>query len=315
MIIFLAGPDDYRVKEKLKELIFAYQKKYSSSFGLAEFDLEEKNGWEELKNFLGFSSIFVEVKLAIGKNLFQSPYLKKIEEFLINSDLPKNKSSFLILIAKESSSQEIKENFRPFWNWLVQNSVYHRIFKFFPNYQKARAWLLKEIKKRNISIEERALKLLYESFLLDHWRLINELEKIALFKLGKTIKKEDVLELISPEYQPHFFQIFDNFLMQNKDKTIFYFQEALKAGFDPALILNFLINQIRNLIYLLSQQEKNFEGHPYLLKKIKNQLWRWRNKKEKLLEIYQNLALLDRQIKKGVFDYETALEKIFTSFL
>lgn len=313
MIIFLAGPDDYRAKEKLKELISAYQKKHASALGLLELDLEEEKSWEELKNFLNLSSIFVEAKLAIGKNLFQSPHLKKIEAFLKNSDLSKSKSNFLILLAKEAKPQELKEEERPFWHWLWKNSRYREIFEFFPNYQKARAWLLKEVKKRGLLIEESALRFLYENFSSDHWRLINELEKIALFKNGERIKKEDLFQVISSEYQPHFYQIFDSFLAQNKRKALFYLQEALKAGLEPAMIFNSFVNQVRNLILLSSG--KKIEIAPYLLKKIRSQLWRWQNKKEKLLEIYQALAQRDLQIKKGQIDYELALERIFTNFL
>jgi len=311
MVIFLYGPDDYRVNQKLKEIVAEYQKKYGGSLGLTNFDLQERTGFEEMKRFFDISSIFASGKLAVAENVFQSPHLKNIEDFLKKSDILKNKENFLIII--EGDIQELKENKKKFANFLLKKPVCHQAFNFFKNYQEARSWLRQETKKRNIEIEEAALQFLFESFPRDNRRLIKELEKIALYKLNEKIKKEDVFAIASLETSPHFFQIFDSFFEQNKKKTIFYFEEAVKAGLDPALIFNFFVNQIRGAVYLLFDQSKEIELHPYVIRKIQNQLWRWRARGDKLMKIYRDLARVDFQVKTGKIDYASALEKIIVN--
>ena len=49
MIIFLYGPDNYRSKEKLNEIILGYKKVHKSGLNLVNFDCN-KNNFFDLQN-------------------------------------------------------------------------------------------------------------------------------------------------------------------------------------------------------------------------------------------------------------------------
>ncbi|KXB08219.1 hypothetical protein AKJ56_01635, partial [candidate division MSBL1 archaeon SCGC-AAA382N08] len=119
MFITLYGPDSYRRKEKLNELVSSYKSKYKD-IDVMFFDLRENpDSWEEALDFLKQPSMFVEVKLAVVKEVSQverKPWidaLKKYKEskdvFIIISEEKKPNKKFSFLLKKPAQWQEFEE--------------------------------------------------------------------------------------------------------------------------------------------------------------------------------------------------------------
>jgi len=71
MIILIYGPDSYRGRERLNELILEYQKKYPSGINLNRLEAKYIN-WEVLENEMFGLSMFNEKKLIILDNFLRT---------------------------------------------------------------------------------------------------------------------------------------------------------------------------------------------------------------------------------------------------
>lgn len=310
MLIFLYGSDNYRVSQKLKEIISQYQQKHGGFLSFEKFDLKEKGALGKMERFFESQGMFSDKKLAVLESLFQSSQLKDFEKFVKKSNLLLSEDSFLIIF--EGEFEDLKDEKKKLFNWLKKKPVLSQEFKNFSSYFQAKSWLKKETEKNHLNIEDSVIEALFNAFGSDTWRLINELQKISLYQPEKKITKADVLEISVFEAHPNIFKIFDAFFEQNKKKMIFCFEEAIKSGLDAGMIFNLFVGQLRVAVLLTLGQSKEVGAHPFVVQKIKSQLWRF--KKEKLSKLYDELANIDLAVKTGKIDYESALEKIILDF-
>lgn len=310
MIIFLYGPDDYRVSQKLKEIILEYQKKHGGILGCEKFDFKEKNAFDKMKNFFESAAMFSSKKLAVAENALSSSVGEELGELIKKSGLLNSPDNFLIIVEGDTSG--LKEKSKKLLAVLKKKPVVSQEFKNFSSYSQAKPWLKKEAEKNHLNIEDSALAALFEAFAGDTWRLINELKKISLYQPEKKATKADVLEISVFEAHPNIFKIFDAFFERNRKKMIFCFEEAVRSGSDAGMIFNLFIGQLRVALLLALDQAKEVEAHPFVVQKIKLQLWKF--EKEKLAELYDELASVDLAVKTGKIDYEAALEKIILNF-
>ena len=72
MIIFLYGPDGYRLKESVGAVVDSYQKKHKSGMNLYRFDFDYDKNFDELAGAVKSLSFFNEVKLVVVKNIFSA---------------------------------------------------------------------------------------------------------------------------------------------------------------------------------------------------------------------------------------------------
>jgi DNA polymerase III delta subunit len=86
MIIFLYGPDTYRSRQKLNEIIEHYKKIHKSGLNLKYLNLSEKD-LEDFKDEFQSISMFTEKKLlvlegAFTNQNFKENFLKKPKKFI-----------------------------------------------------------------------------------------------------------------------------------------------------------------------------------------------------------------------------------------
>ena len=309
MIYFLSGTDEYRILEKAEEIKEQYHKKYPELFGFEHFELSEKNTFDSFKNFFSSSSMFALQKLAIADDVFQNPEFSKIASFLKKSKLDKDKEKNLILIQTnfDKTKEKLTAEKKDFLNYLKKTATCQN-FSFFKNFSEALPWLKKELKKHDINIDLPALKILFENFANDSYGLINELIKLSLYEPNKKITLNEVKDLSHFYLHPNFFAIYDDFFNGNKKQMIFNIEKSIKSGVDEGQIFNYFIKQIRAAIYILKHQTKKIDLPPFAINKIRQKLLKWPDAQEKMLKIYDQLSKIDWLVKKGVLDYQTALE-------
>lgn len=307
MIIFLYGPDTYRSRQKLNEIIERYKKIRKSGLSLKYYDFKEEN-FQDFKNEFQHTSMFEEKKLAVLNNVFSNIEAK--EKFPEDGEIFQNskntvllyergkinkKDSLFIFLKKQGKSQE----FEPLEGQRLKN------------------WAKKEFAKYKCQIEENALEKLIEFVGNDLWRFSNEIKKLANFK--SEINDKDIELLVKPKIETDIFKTIDFLAAKDKKKALELIKRHLEKGDHPLYLLSMINFQFRNLILIkasgLENQpyfdyplalSKKLKIHPYTIKKTIPQAKKFTF--EELKKIYRKIFQLDLDIKTGRIKPETAID-------
>jgi DNA polymerase-3 subunit delta len=305
MIIFLYGPDTYRSKQKLNEIIEHYKKIHQSGLNLKFFD-EENLNFQSLKDTLFSTPIFKEKKLLVLKNIFSNQnfkenFLKEKERFINSEDI------FLIYEKKEISKDD------PLFQFLKKNSKFQE-FNLLDN-QKLKNWIKEELEKKDAQISPKALEKLIEYVGNNLWRVSNEIKKLVSYKKGEIIQEKDIELLVKPKIETDIFKTINAIAEKKKDKALIFLHQHLEKG-DSPLYLLFMINfQFRYLLIVKEMIEKNIPYYiilnqiklpSFVVRKILEQSKKFTL--QQLKKIYQKIFQKDLQIKTGKIEPETALD-------
>ncbi len=195
MIILLYGPDDYRREQKRKDLIAEFHNKHSG-LGFAQFDLEEEDALGRLEEFARSQSIFEPLKLAYAANAFAAEE-KKLAAIL--KPLLASKSTTVLLSEKNVPPKPLAF-LRPAKGKNGDGALAQEFETL-----KGEAWrkfIRAEAEKKGLNLAPAALELLAQAYGGDSWRLVTELEKLALLS-GRQVEKKD-LEALAVEITPDF---------------------------------------------------------------------------------------------------------------
>jgi len=309
MLIFLYGPDTYRSRQKLNEIIENYKKAHKKGLNLKYFEEEDLN-FEEIQNEIQQTSIIAGKKMLILKNVFsdidfKEKFLKNSKNFISSKDLIlfyeereiSGTNSLLKLLKKSGKSQEFK---------LLEG-------------QNLKNWIKKEFNSYTAKTESLVIEKLINFLGNDSWQLSNEIKKLATYKKNKIIQARDVELLVKPKIDVDIFKTIDAIAEKNKKQALSLLHKHLEKGDSPLYLLSMINFQFRNLIQIKSLVEKNCtyqniqkstKLHPYVVKKS---LWQARSFSfPELKKIYQKIFKADINIKTGRIDPETALDLLIT---
>lgn len=239
MIIFLYGPDSYRRRQKLNEIVEEYRQR---SADIRRFDFGEPENEEEflrLKEFVSNYSIFDNKKLAVIENIFSFEKTKHTVEIL--KDNIDNKDVVLLISEAKKPAKD--------FNFLLKEPILSQEFKILEQAQ-FEFFIRKEAEKRNLNLSNRAISFLAEVFKGDSWGVINELGKLSLLneKNLEINKLQEIIDYFQPLVQQKFFFAVNGILsnLSARQKLInleilFSYQE------EPAKIFNFLASLAKNI--------------------------------------------------------------------
>jgi len=320
MIIFLYGPDTYRSKQKLNEIIDHYKRIHKSGLNLKYFDFK-KDRFEDFRDAFKSFPMFKEKKLMVLKNVFSN---SKIENDFLKFLKELSKSKEIILIYEEEVDEKKslfkhlkKENKSQKFELLEGNSL--------------KNWVKKEFQKYSAQITSEALDLLLNFVGNDLWQMEDEIKKLVNYK-GKSvsapatagegeIKRKDIELLVKPKIETDIFKTIDAIAAKNKRKALFLLKEHLEKGDSPAYLLAMINFQFRNLLMVksyLAEREfypsyanrrilaRKLGMHPFVVEKTLFQARKFQL--EELKKIYQKIFQVDLGIKTGKVDPETALD-------
>src|SRR3989339_214442 len=274
MIYFLYGPDNYRSREKLNEIVLGYKKVHKSGLNFVYFDAKEKR-FDDLQNIFKVAGMFAEKKLVVIKNLFAN---KKFQEDILSVlDGPALGGENIIVIYEEDKVDErlkiFKDLKKPFG--LAQGGqVKCQEFEYLTGAGLAK-WLNLELQKNNVKMDSEVCNLLLNFVGNDLWQLHNEVIKLsnylpaeALAKAGKVITTNDVKLLVKPKIN----------------------------------------NDIFKTIEALTQKNKKQGLHPFVVQKTLPLCNKFTF--EELKNIYQKIFEIDTDIKTGKIDAELAIDML-----
>lgn len=312
MIIFLYGEDSYRSQKKLEEIIEQYKKAHKSGLNLVKLDVKDsKNSFEDFYSNLRVNSMFAEKKLIILNNIFSAPggpasgwqedFLKEIKNLQSLKDV--------IIVLEKEAVDERNKIFK-----VLKKEAKSQEFNFLAGGQLL-SWVDKEFENHNAKIDPMAKNAFLNCTGNNLWLVESEIKKMADFKAGKLIKKEDIELMMRPKIENDIFKTIDAIASKNKKQALVFLHKHIDNGDNVLYLLSMIAYQFRSLLIIkeLSAQGGPVSGwqkksglHPFVIKKnydICRQFSLLQLKK-----IYQKIFLIDFNIKTGKVDPETALD-------
>ena len=127
-------------------------------------------------------------------------------------------------------------------------------------------------KKIKISISQQNINLIVDKCGGDRLNLENELEKIKIYSTKKkTISSEEISKLINLSENHTFYELIDNCLAKNTNKTINILNENNFSNEDCIIILRTFLLKAKKILYLSIEYDKNTSNHKLKFEKIMRQ--------------------------------------------
>jgi len=311
MIYFIYGEDSYRAKKKLEEIILGYKKVHKSGLNLIYVDAGDPSagsgqGFGDFYSNFKISSMFAEKKLIVLKNIFAEKKFQ--EDFLENIKSIEELEDIVVVYEEGQPDQRTK---------IFKELQKHAKCQEFNYLQPAllRKWVVSEFDMSKVKINPDALDLLISFVGNDLWQMANEVKKLSNYKVGGTVKKEDIELLVKQNAESDIFKTIDALASKNKKLALSLIHKHLDAGDAPLYLLSMVAYQFRNFLIIKELQEKNTPYglmakktglHPFVVQKsyyLCNQFSFLQLKK-----IYQKIFQIDLDIKTGKVDPEMALD-------
>jgi len=304
MLILLYGEDNYRLRQKLKEIKESYQAKHKSGLSLAFFR-EGESDLDKIREKVEAVSMFDEKKLIVLEDLFQNKDFREDFFNYAKERKLKDDEDVVIVVCHEDklAVSRIKNKFSMIEEFSLLSGP------------ALTSWAKKEFKKNEAEINSEAFKKLIAYVGNDLWRLSGEINKLVNYRGGEEIKEEDIDLLVKANLDANIFKTLDALAQRDKKTALWLIHEHLERGDNEMYLLSMLAYQLRNLIrlkdliergepyYSLSQKSGL---HPYVVKKSSEQLRNFTL--DDLKKIYRRLAEIDFKIKVGLTDGPTAID-------
>jgi len=310
VLIFLYGPDTYRSRQKLNEIIEKYKAKHKTGLNFKRLDFNEKD-LNELKNIASSSSMFKEKKMIILENVFErkTEQLKEIVEYAKKKNFEKDEETAVVFYEKGDPDKRTE-----LYKFLVKNPNISQEFKPLENI-KLESWIKKETEQKGGKIDTQTIRKLAASVGGDLWQMSQEIDKLVLFADKAVIGEKEIDLLVKAKIETNIFNTIDALAQRNKKLALRLLHQHLEEGENEVYLLTMFAYQFRNLLIVKSLEEKGVpyyelakrtKLHPFVIKKTWAQMKNF--SLSELKKIYSKLLELDIAIKTGRIEPKTALD-------
>lgn len=245
MLQILYGPDTYRSRQKLNEMIGQYQSRYGADIDIHVIDIEDDDV-SRIKQLAETGSLFAKKKAVVVQRACSSG--KGFAELLAVLQRIKTDGDTLMIVWDHNLGKEGEKRFaevRP-----LADSVQE--FKLLAP-AELRKWISAEAGKRDIKISPADLDSLV-SLGSDLWAAVNELEKLAVYPQGE--KHGEVLAS-STVFQ------FGDLFMTAPRAALAELSKILASGQEPFMLYSYLAGYCRTLliIHAYAERREPIPGH------------------------------------------------------
>ncbi len=311
MVIFLYGPDSYRLKQNSHIVLDNYRKKHPGGI-FFKFDLSGTEEITKAEDAIKSGSLFGEVKLVVLKNVFSNKAgSDRIGELIKTQNLLKEKDTVLLFIENQEEKDLAKN--KTLFNLLTGKDNMVRNVEYLER-EKLTKWIKGEFVLRKCSIETEGIKELIAVAGNESWALVNEIDKLTNFKAGGVIKKEDVALLGFKKTDLNIFDFVDAIAGKNKSRAYEILFKEIKNSRDPYYLLTMIVYGFRNLLAVkdLSDRGMSVDSivkksrlHPFVARKAYQSAGKF--SLEELKKVYTKLLEIDTLSKKGEVNLADAL--------
>ena len=184
-----------------------------------------------------------------------------------------------------------------------------------PNERRVTQWVSERAAARGIGIEPAAVDALAGAIGGDLRVVAGELEKLAVYRAGETIRREDVDEMVSYAREASIFAAVDAMVEGRLDAALSALHQLLRMGRPPGFIMAMVARQVRLLILAKELKERGvpaaefgkrlgLTGYP--LRKTMDQERGFTA--DRLARVHRTLLEADVQLKTTSADEETVLD-------
>lgn len=315
MLIFLYGPDTYRLKQNSEIVLDNYRKKHPGGI-FFKFDLSNADEIIKVEDAVKSGSLFGEVKLIVLKNIFSNKSAAdRIGELISSQNILKEKSVVLLFVENQDEKELVKN--KNLFGLLTQKDNVVRKVEYLGG-ENLERWVKNEFVLRKCSADTDAIKYMIINTGNDSWALVNEIEKLCNFKVGGVIKKEDVSLLGFKKMDLNIFDFVDTIAGKNRTKAYEVLFKEIKNGRDPYYLLTMMVYGFRNLIVIKDLQKRGYPEseiakktkiNPFVIKKtIKSPI-----QLDEAIKKHGLLFAMDTGFKTGKTDLEDSLYQIVIS--
>ncbi len=315
MIIFLHGPDTFRSRRKLTEIIEKFKAQVDPS-GLNVNRLAgEKLELPVLQEALTASPFMAKKRLIIVEELIGKNRDKKIHQEV--GELLSAKAGDTIVVFWEQDVSTKKTN--PLRKQLAGEKLAQE-FKLLTEHEVQR-FITAEVVARGGSIDAAVAQLLARVVGNNLWQTHNEIDKLLAAAPDQTITSASVQLLTQSVRQDNIFKLTDALAQRNTATALMLIRDQLSLGTTPVELLSKIIWQFRTLLLVKNFTETNGEAynsariaaqlklHPFAVKKALASGERYNL--AQLKKMYDQLIGLNRRFKTSQADAHALLD-LFT---
>lgn len=307
MIYLLYGTEDILITNELKKIS---NENNIDELNISRYNLEEcllKNIIEDCQTI----SLFTDKKMVIVENSYifirtQKKYLEQDTDVLIEYINHTNPDTILIFRIDSEKLDTVKKLYKQIKDNIIikefnkPKNIFNYVKNLFADYK----------------IDEDSINLFIKRVGNDLNILRKEAEKLKIYKLDDmTISKKDIFEISVNTIDINIFNFIDNIINKNKEKALIAYKEMLKLNEEPIKIIIMLANKFR-LMYQACELSKRGYSPQAIAEKLNQKKYPvelainngFKYDGKILLDILNNLADLDCNIKMGLIDKEIALE-------
>lgn len=228
MIILFYGKDEYRIREKVREMINAHREKNKSGFSsLKDAQIED------IRREMLSVSMFNEKKLVIASDFVIS------KDFLSQVDLFESSQNVLLIINENDADIDCKKQ-----EFELLNGI------------KLKEWVRNKVEAMKGKIDEDAVLLLVEYVGSNLIRMENEITKLVNY--SSSISLSDVKKLVRDKNEVNIFETINSIAKKDKKGALQSIKKHLDRGDAPVYILAMIAFQVRKII---SAKEKGGYGN------------------------------------------------------
>jgi DNA polymerase-3 subunit delta len=332
MIIFFYGENDFKIKQKLKELEDKFIKEVDLS-GQNIFNLDgEKIKTEDFSTKLSSGSLFCQKRMMIITDLIknkQKNILKELLNYLQKNKInqsddififieknikSKNNKDLLKLTGEREAPLNIEE--KKFYSFL-SSQKYAQEIKNFSSLELSN-FIKKEVESYNLKIDARDIQLLIALVGNNPWNLNNEIKKLAYYKpaspLPEKIQKNDIEKVVTGIFTENIFIFTDAISARNTKSALKILEEQYLSGSEPDYILSMLLRQFKILLQIRELLDLNYNSqkiisslklHPFVVNKGINQAKNF--EKNTIKKILNNLLEMENLNRKSQINLKVYL--------
>ena len=316
MIVFLHGPDTYRSRQKLRDIVIQYEQAHQNKVRSFFFDCKEASV-EDVKRAVETISLFEKKKLIIIEGIFQNA---SFIEWMKREKQKLEKSEQYIIILFERGEIKAKSS-NKLYQWLKKHAKQQEFLFLQP--AKLKLWIVREFERYGLQVAPRAQEVLARAAGNDLWRLSKDIQTIATFKKSdqsQQVREADVILFVSAEAEADVFATIDAAAQKNKKQAFSLLYRHLKKGDSPHYLFSMLQYQFRTILEIRDLMDKEYSKqemareiklHPYVLQKGMRVAEQF--SLGELKNIYQKLFRIDWNVKTGKTDAQGSLDMFFAT--
>jgi DNA polymerase-3 subunit delta len=316
LVIFLYGPDGYRLKQNSRIVLENYGKKHPGGVFL-KFDLSDTKEVEKVEDAVKSGSLFGGVRLIVIKNVFSNKSCSdRMVELIKTQNLLKEKGIVLMFVENQEEKELIKN--QALFKLLTEKENMIKNIKYLEG-EGLRKWVKNEFTLRGSLIEADAIRELIAITGNESWDLVNEIEKLCNFsvedgRVNGIVTKKDITLLCCKKIDLNIFDFVDAIAGKNKSRAYEMLFKEIKNGRDPYYLLTMIVYGFRGLLSIkdlsdrrvsLDSMIKKTRLHPFVVKKTYQSSGKF-NLGE-LKNIYRRLLEIDTYSKEGTLNLTDSL--------